>query len=698
MAETNINEKILNTRIVLKNDDLATWNSSSIILKKGEIALAAVSSATNGNYEVPTYLMKVGDGVSTFANLKWVAAAAADVYEWAKKENPTIEELPANLKTAIKNLQSAVGEGGSVADAIKAAVEALDVTDTVVEHQFVTAVSEVDGKISVTRAALTAADIPTLGIDKIDGLQAALNAKLATATFESYQTTNNATVLANTNAITAIKDGTTIDSFKDVEDALAGKQAAGDYVTTDEFTTFKNGNTEIINGIKDGTNINSFSAVETALAGKETAGAAAQALVDAKAYADGKDSAIAAAKKAGDDAQGTANTALANAATAQSEIDALELKVGNVPEGKTVMGIITNIQENAYDDSELRGLITGNANAIKAVADDYLKGADKTALEGSIALKADQTALDAEVERATKAEGALDERLVEVEAFFKTAESETLDTALDTLVEIQRYITGEGAAADQMVLDIAANAKAIEDEVKRATKAEEDLDGRIDVLEAKPAIGITTEDIGKWNGAVAKEHEHANKALLDTYDQTNANLKDAVAKKHEHSNKDVLDGISSTKVAAWDAAEVNAKAHAETKANEALEAAKTDASNKDAVVLSEAQAYANGIKTEALTAASTAETNAKTYAKNYADGLAGNYDAAGTAAGLIQTLDSEISASNGAVLTGVTITDGKLTAKTEQKISAIAVSGSTDDLVQGSKTLVFDCGTSSTVI
>ena len=34
----------------------------------------------------------------------------------------------------------------------------------------------------------------------------------------------------------------------------------------------------------------------------------------------------------------------------------------------------------------------------------------------------------------------------------------------------------------------------------------------------------------------ADTHTHANKALLDTYTQTEANLADAVAKKHEHAN------------------------------------------------------------------------------------------------------------------------------------------------------------------
>lgn len=42
----------------------------------------------------------------------------------------------------------------------------------------------------------------------------------------------------------------------------------------------------------------------------------------------------------------------------------------------------------------------------------------------------------------------------------------------------------------------------------------------------------------------AKKHTHLNKALLDTYEQTEANLADAVSKKHSHSNKSTLDKLS----------------------------------------------------------------------------------------------------------------------------------------------------------
>ena len=214
---------------------------------------------------------------------------------------------------------------------------------------------------------------------------------------------------------------------------------------------------------------------------------------------------------------------------AQADLEALAGKVGEVPVDQTVMDIITNIQENAYDDTAIRGLISdldaakadktqvaidiaaaveveeeARIAAVAAVQGevDTLKQThttDKAALEAAIALKADQTALDdvsavanaavkqsdydtkvaaleaeddrieglvtAEAAKAREEEGKLDERLVEVEAFFKLAEGESLDTALDTLVEIQTYLDGEGAVADQMLLDIAANAKAIEDHV-----------------------------------------------------------------------------------------------------------------------------------------------------------------------------------------------------------------------------------------
>lgn len=187
--------KTLNTRIQLKNASLSDWNGSNLKLLAGEIALAAVNTTRpdgqGGYINVPTYLMKVGDGQKTFSQLNWLAAPASDVHEWAKKETLQYADLPATLQTEIDNLQTAVGTGGSVDTKIKAAISALKeactVADAAVTKQFVTAVAQDDGKIAVTRRALTADDIPALAISKITGLQDALDLKATVAEVQTLR-------------------------------------------------------------------------------------------------------------------------------------------------------------------------------------------------------------------------------------------------------------------------------------------------------------------------------------------------------------------------------------------------------------------------------------------------------------------------------------------------------------------------------
>ena len=281
-------EKTLQTRIINKNDDLATWNSSSLPLKTGEIALARVETTKpdghGGFYKVPTYLMKVGDGAKTFSQLEWLAAPASDVYEWAKAQSKPgyiaseikrgSSSVDADLtaaETAIVALQTATGASGAVANMIKTAIEALDVEDTAVEKQFVTAVSEADGKITVTRRALAAEDIPALEIAKITGLQAALDAKaVETSVTERFTATNTAVSTAQAAAEAAQK---TIDDYKTANDnALAGVKATAEAATTvEEATTIADTavstfETDKFNPLKD-----RVTAVETKASTNETA-------------------------------------------------------------------------------------------------------------------------------------------------------------------------------------------------------------------------------------------------------------------------------------------------------------------------------------------------------------------------------------------------------------------------------------------
>ena len=88
-------------------------------------------------------------------------------------------------------LETNVG-GTPVATQIQTAIQALDKADSAIAKQFVTAVSETDGIIAVTRAALQATDIPTIEQSQVNGLTTALNAKANTADLAEIATTGDA--------------------------------------------------------------------------------------------------------------------------------------------------------------------------------------------------------------------------------------------------------------------------------------------------------------------------------------------------------------------------------------------------------------------------------------------------------------------------------------------------------------------------
>ena len=100
-------------------------------------------------------------------------------------------------------------------------------------------------------------------------------------------------------------------------------------------------------------------------------------------------------------------------------------EVGTIAEGKTLVQMINEAKSEAsYDDTEVRGLIT------------------------------------AEADRALAAEQAIDGRLTTVETFFKAVE--TPDETIDTLAEIVKYIEDDKTGASGMLASIQANTTAIE--------------------------------------------------------------------------------------------------------------------------------------------------------------------------------------------------------------------------------------------
>jgi hypothetical protein len=70
-------EKLINTRIALRIDTFENWikteaegKGANLVLKRGEIGLCEIPSGNSNAQTAPTVLFKVGDGKSTFAELK----------------------------------------------------------------------------------------------------------------------------------------------------------------------------------------------------------------------------------------------------------------------------------------------------------------------------------------------------------------------------------------------------------------------------------------------------------------------------------------------------------------------------------------------------------------------------------------------------------------------------------------------------
>lgn len=93
----------------------------------------------------------------------------------------------------VDNLETAIGEGGSVEQQIAAAIDALDKGDSNTPNQFVTSVSQNNGLISVARAQPTIANI--------SGLQDALDVKANTADLADVATSGLIDDLTQTNTL-----------------------------------------------------------------------------------------------------------------------------------------------------------------------------------------------------------------------------------------------------------------------------------------------------------------------------------------------------------------------------------------------------------------------------------------------------------------------------------------------------------------
>jgi hypothetical protein len=296
------------------------------------------------------------------------------------------------------------------------------------------------------------------------------------------------------------------------------------------------------------------------------------------------------------------------------EVEKVNTKVTtNAGDIATMKGQIAALEAGTYDDSELRGLIGDNADAI---ADNVAAIADNAA---AIALLNDEATVVGSVKHtATEIAAA---KVAEIVA--------NADTKYDTLKEIADWILNDTTGAADMANDIAAlqglvGDKAVATQIAEAISAEgldkyalaADLTSLADRVKA-------LEDAGYQNAAQVGSAIDAKITALDL-----ANTYDAKGAAHtaEVNAKAYADGLASN----YEVAGAAAQALVDAKAYTDAEAAKHETKGAAANALAEAKAYADGLG--ANYDAHGAAAQALVDAKKYADDLAGNYDTNGAAA------------------------------------------------------------------
>ena len=200
--------------------------------------------------------------------------------------------------------------------------------------------------------------------------------------------------------------------------------------------------------------------------------------------------------------------------------------IGDIEEGKTLVGLIA---DSVYDDTEING-------RVETIETKYVKKTDIPTVISAFTN-------DSKYQTDTEVQATVQAAIAEINhAVFEKVDA--VPTVEDAVSNVLYLVPNEDK------LDIFAK---INNEMVLIDDTDADLSGY-----------AKTEDL----------HEHLNKSLLDTYDQTNEDIKDAVDKKHSHTfvdtdvedaitkkhaheNATVLDGITAEKVAAWDAAEQN---------------------------------------------------------------------------------------------------------------------------------------------
>ena len=181
----------------------------SVYKMKGSVdntlALTALTGVVIGDvYNVVTAGTLNGEAFEAGSNFVATKAGAGSQTGMWDKLGGTID-LSAYAKSA--DVANTYATKTAVTSEISTKIGTLDKADTAVTGQVVSAVSETDGIITVSRRALVADDIPTLATSKISGLDTALSGKVPTTRTVNSKSLSADVVLAGTDILVG-GDGT----------------------------------------------------------------------------------------------------------------------------------------------------------------------------------------------------------------------------------------------------------------------------------------------------------------------------------------------------------------------------------------------------------------------------------------------------------------------------------------------------------
>lgn len=148
---------------------------------RGTVDADPTITTPTGNYKAGDVVL-FGYDEYVFNGTKWLALGNESIYAKKTDVADDFTAVRGEMATQKTNLETKIATDIATARTeitteINDAIQGLDKGDAAVAGQFVTAVSEADGVITVSRAALKASDIPNIEQSQVNGLVTALDGK-----------------------------------------------------------------------------------------------------------------------------------------------------------------------------------------------------------------------------------------------------------------------------------------------------------------------------------------------------------------------------------------------------------------------------------------------------------------------------------------------------------------------------------------